>query len=383
MEKRIFIIMREDLVYYPPALTLIKTLCDLKYGPIHIGTYSDERQKHELEMRGARFIKAPSYHVEDSLPCKLVKQWRFRRFVTETLKEARISNSDLVWILGGGTLILLDKIVESCKTVVQFYEFANPHINWKFGLLYPFFNIKKVLRKAYKIVHCEYNRAQFAKWVYQLERVPYVLPNKPYEEDVDAAPDDIRRILDDLRKWTSNKRVLLYQGVIESSDRRLEEFCEAIPELPDRYALVIMGKESQYAECLRKKYPAERIIFAPFVRPPYHLLVTRMATIGILSYVPGKPTWQVVVNTVYCAPNKIFEYSKYGKPMIANDIPGLRHIFKQYGCGEIVDYPLTAGKIVDAIFRIEDSYEEYANNARQYYDDVQIPSIVKQIIEEQ
>lgn len=375
--------MKEDLIYYPPALTLIKTLCDLQYSPIHIGTYSDERQMHELETRGACFIKAPSCHIEDSLPYKLISQRYFRRFVTGTLKEARISGSDLVWILNAETLVLLDKVVENYKTVVQFYEFTVPRFNWKYALLYPFFDIKKVLHKAYKIVHCEYDRAQLSKWIYQLERMPYVLPNKPYEEDVDAMPDDIRGILDDLRGKTSNKCVLLYQGVIQPSDRRLEEFCEAIPELPDRYVLVIMGRKSQYAEYLRKKYPIERIIFVPFVRPPYHLLVTRMATIGILSYLPGRPTWQVVVNTVYCAPNKVFEYSKYSKPMIANDIPGLRYTFKQYGCGETVDYPLTAGKIVDAIFRIENSYEEYASNARRYYDDIQIPSIVRQIIEEQ
>lgn len=53
-----------------------------------------------------------------------------------------------------------------------------------------------------------------------------------------------------------------------------------------------------------------------------------MASIGVMSYSPHQKTHAGVVNALYCAPNKIFEYGKYGKPMIANDVPALKYILK-------------------------------------------------------
>lgn len=47
-----------------------------------------------------------------------------------------------------------------------------------------------------------------------------------------------------------------------------------------------------------------------------------------------------------------------------------------------MEYPLKAQKIVDKIHAIEMHYSEYANNARKYYDSIQLTPIVKQIIEE-
>ena len=380
MGNRVFIIMQVDLIYYPPALTLIKTLCDLKYMPIYVGEYSDEKQKSELTKRGVRFIDAPVYRVEYTLPHKFIKLQQFKRFVYHTLAQYYNPDSDLVWILNMETLQLVDKIVEKYKTIVQLYEFTSPHLTWKHYLLNPLFDLKKTLHKAYKIVHCEYNRAQITKGVYQLAKTPYVLPNKPYEEQIDQIPDDIHVVLDEIFQNTENKRVLLYQGAIQRFDRRLEEFCEAISELPEEYVLVIMGKKTPYAENLRAKYPSERILFAPFIRPPYHLLVTQMASIGILSYISNSSIWQNVINTIYCAPNKIFEYAKYNKPMIANDIPGLKYIFSQYQCGEVVEYPLKAQEIVEKIHTIEIHYPEYANNARKYYDSIQLPIIIQEIV---
>ena len=375
--------MLADLIYYPPALTLVKTLCDLKYTPIYVGEYSDKKQKEELQKRGAQFIDTPIYRrTEYSLPHRLIKMQQFKHFVYHTLAQRCNPDTDLVWLLNIEPLILLSKMLEKYKTIVQFYELFAPQSFWKFYLVNPLFNLKKALHKAYKVVHCEYNRAQITQGIYQLNKTPYVLPNKPYEEKIDKIPDDVRVVCDEIFKKTANKRVLLYQGVLHKGDRRLEEFCETISELPEEYVLVIMGKKTQYAEDLRAKYPSERIFFVPFIRPPYHLFVTQMATIGILSYISNSSIWQDIINTIYCAPNKIFEYAKYNKPMIANDIPGLKYIFSQYRCGEVMEFPLKVQEIVAKIHQIEEHYDEYAGNARKYYDSIQLATIVKQIIEE-
>ena len=385
MGKRVFIIMQMDLIYYPPALTLIKTLCDLKYMPIYVGEYSDEKQKSELTKRGVRFIDAPKFNPKASLLKKWVTYIRYKHFVYRILETYETNDRDEVWLLNDGRVLLLlvlDKIVKKYKTVVQLYEFSLFKYSWKHRLLNPFFNAQKTLQQAHKVVCCEYNRAQIEKNIFQLNKTPHILPNKPYEEETDKIPDDIRAVLNGISGKVAHKRVLLYQGIILQRERRLDEFCEAISELPEEYVLVIMGQTTPYAQNLRAKYPSEKILFVPFIRPPYHLLVTQMASIGILSYIPDNSNMEDVINTIYCAPNKIFEYAKYNKPMIANDVPGLKYIFSQYGCGEVVDYPLKAQEIVEKIHAIEMHYPEYANNARKYYDSIQLPSIIKQIIEE-
>ena len=386
MEKRIFIIMQVDLIYYPPALTLIKTLCDLKYTPIYVGEYSDEKQKNELRQRGVQFIDTPRYDVRASLLKKWIAYIQYKHYIYKILETYKINDCEEVWLLNDGRellLLMLDKIVKKYKTGVQLYEFSLFKYSWKHRLLNPFFNARNTLRQVNKVVCCEYNRAQIEKNVFQLSKTPYILPNKPYdEEEIVKIPDDIRDVLNNISEKVAHKHVLLYQGIIYKKDRRLDEFCEAISELPESYMFVIMGKTTPYAEQLRMKYPSERILFAPFIRPPYHLLVTQMASIGILSYIPDNSSMENVINTIYCAPNKIFEYAKYSKPMIANDVPGLKYIFSQYGCGEVVDYPLRVREIVNKIHQIEKHYDEFAGNARKYYDSIQLAPIIQQIVEE-
>lgn len=76
-----------------------------------------------------------------------------------------------------------------------------------------------------------------------------------------------------------------------------------------------MGRGSDYYDDLRSRYASERVLFVPFIRPPHHLQVTRLASIGVLSYFPDPSSLAAVINPLYCAPNKIFEYARYGVPM--------------------------------------------------------------------
>lgn len=108
--------------------------------------------------------------------------------------------------------------------------------------------------------------------------------------------------------------------------------------------------------------------------------VTRLATLGVLSYFPVSENYADVINPIYCAPNKIFEYAKYGIPMISNDIPGLHYIYKEFRCGEAVEYPMAPESIAKTIEKICDNIDAYRQGAKDYYDSVNIEAIVKQII---
>lgn len=105
------------------------------------------------------------------------------------------------------------------------------------------------MKKALKVVCCEYNRAQITKGIYQLKDLPLVLPNKVIvdESELSKVPMDIKPMIDDITQKTKGKKVVLYQGIFLDEERRLEEFCEAISHLPDDYAFIAMGK---VAKCM-------------------------------------------------------------------------------------------------------------------------------------
>lgn len=66
----------------------------------------------------------------------------------------------------------------------------------------------------------------------------------------------------------------------------------------------------------------------PYITAPYHLEVTSHAFIGILIYAPVYGTFTSPLNSIYCAPNKLYEFSHFGIPMIGNNIPGLNTLLK-------------------------------------------------------
>lgn len=381
--KKVFIVLKEDVMLYPPVLTILNILSSLKVQVSLIGVYTDKEGKAKYESKGVKFIDVDSYYENDSLLTKLKKQLKFRRIVKKTLEESELTNEDRVWIMGSESICLLSSIVDKYPTILHFFEFVESKINWKYQLLNPSYNPENTLKKALKVVCCEYNRAQITKGIYQLKDLPLVLPNKVIvdESELSKVPMDIKPMIDDITQKTKGKKVVLYQGIFLDEERRLEEFCEAISHLPDDYAFIAMGKGSKMYEHLKAKYESDRIIFIPFIRPPYHLLVTKLATVGVLSYFPRRGPIAYTINPIYCAPNKIFEYAKFGIPMISNDIPALKYVYMEYGCGECIKYPMTTENITEVIKKVMDNLPTYREGALKYFDSVNVKSIISEIIE--
>lgn len=53
--KRVFIILKEDIINYPPVLTILNVLPKLGYKVIHIGVYSDTESKKNMKMKASSF----------------------------------------------------------------------------------------------------------------------------------------------------------------------------------------------------------------------------------------------------------------------------------------------------------------------------------------
>lgn len=386
---RIILIPKDDLVYYPPTISLINVFLKLGIKTVCVGTYSDFERKKELEKAGVLFV--PIYKkIKDVSKIKVINWivliWRMiihKRRMKKYLQSSFLSKNDLVWFIYSSSIGYMQKYLEKFEYIVQFYEFEDFALKRKNRFFYSSYDVRRFLSKAKALVHCEYNRAVITNGLYGVNKQFFVLPNKPYDSGIIeplSLPNEVSELLDDIKKKIEGKKVVLYQGIFNASERRLNEFCEAMSLLPNDYVFIAMGGGGGYFEEIKKQYNSDRIIFIPFIRPPYHLQITQLATIGVLTYHPANHSYVGVINPLYCAPNKIFEYGKFGIPMIANDVPGLKMIFEAYNCGKTISYPITPQKIADTIMSMDKEYEMMREGSKNYYDSVDVEEIVKQII---
>ena len=379
--RTIYLVLRERIVNYPPVLSMIDALLSIGEKVVFIGNFNGFDQKEKYEKKGVVFVKVSEYNGQASLLDKYLKMRAFKKEVSSYL-AANFKKDDLLWVMHAETICLLGKMLNKYKTILHFFEYVDPEINWKYRLMSPSFDMGEVCRKAYKVVCCEYNRAHITKGLFQLVDLPAILPNKYFADEKELAPPPlpVAEKVAEIEKKVKGKTVILYQGVFLDKERRLEEFITAVNNMPDNYVLIAMGRGSTLFENLKKKYSSSRILFIDFINPPYHLLVTRLASVGILSYFPRNRSIATVINPLYCAPNKTFEYARYGIPMVSNDVPALYYTFKEFNCGEIVSYPMTPEKIERTITKIMGNKDSYSQSAREFYNSVDIISIIRNIV---
>ena len=383
MSGKVFLVIKEDLVQYPPILAMINALVDLGRSVVHVGVYSDESRKKQLNSLGVEFFNDIVLDVHSKPLRKIYEQLCFKEYVRKVLAE-QYADGDTVCVINEDTMCLLWSVVKEYNLILYFLETPGMNVRNKYRIYNPRFHLSEACQCAHKVVCCEYNRAHIIKGLYQLDRLPIVLPNKYYETDkiqqIEAkVPNDIQVIVDGLLPRLINKKIIIYQGVFTSKERRLEEYIQAVLSMPAEFVLLVMGRGSEMFSRLKEQYSSHKIIFIDFVRPPYHLLITKMAHVGILSYLPVNTSFIDVLNPIYCAPNKVYEYSKYGLPMIANDLPALKEIFTLHKCGELIDYPLTAQSIRETLNKVFNDYNEYRKGAIRFYNDTDVRAIVNTI----
>lgn len=127
--------------------------------------------------------------------------------------------------------------------------------------------------------------------------------------------------------------VVLYQGGF-SIGRGLDVCVAAMVEAPASAHLVLLGYGPLAAELLelaRTHGVADRVHVLGAVPPSELLAYTASATVGLIPYQP------VSKNNFYSLPNKIFEYTSVGVPVVASDLPELRRIAVDAGCGVVYD----------------------------------------------
>lgn len=371
---KVIVVMKHDLTIYPPVISILQILRKFGIEVVYIGANSNSQIYDSMINIGVKMLLQPIYRGNSF--SRLLQQLGFKARVTPLIK-ANYDEKSLIWFVHYETVILLKNFFFKYNCFAHLLEFRTPIINLRYRLLIGFSNMKKVLQHSKCVICCEYNRAHLTQVFFNLRQLPTVMPNKMYienEEDGVAGNDEIEHYKNILK----DKKVIIYQGAF-MPERKLDSFCEAIKLLPKEYVFVGMGGDSEEKRRLKKLYEGDRFIFLPHIRPPYHMEITKLAHIGILSYIPLGEDISQELNVLYCAPNKIFEYGRFGIPMLSNDLPSLKLQFAEIKCGEIVKDG-NYRDIVNVINKIESDYTSYKNNAFKLYDSVDIVKIVDNLL---
>ncbi len=373
---KIILVLLTHIDNLPPARNLLLALTKNNVVVDLITMYSDSLPQEVKDSKNITIYDVQSKIENNPLKC-LINRFIRRKKVRKLIKKLA-KQDDVIWTVTDYDAMEVGKLQLKHKHVTQLMELIKDIP--VFDEL-PFFkaNIKKYAKTADVVIVPEYNRAHIQKAYWDLEKLPVVLPHKPtinFDKKHAISPelDKAREVLEQI----GDRKIILYQGVF-GYERVLDQFIEAVELLGSAYCILLMGRDDEVAQGLRKKYP--HVFFIPFISAPNHLYVTARAHIGILSYVNSKGIRHFdPLNAIYCAPNKLYEYSCFGVPMVGNNIPGLDIPFRIHNIGLVSE--LTAEHIAEAIQTIEKDYELMSKNCEQFYESVNIETIVDSIINE-
>jgi len=226
-------------------------------------------------------------------------------------------------------------------------------------------------RRAVSVVVPESNRADIVRCWYQLDRAPFVIPNKPWYHPrtrcLAVHAPGAKSVLDAL----AGRKIVLYQGDIGPL-RDIRPIAKAVGNMGSRWAFLAMGRDRHgFVPAIRAQAP--NTIHIGHLGAPTHLEITSHAHIGVAVY--GFD----MLNAVFCAPNKIWEYSGFGIPILCQDLPGLRSTVGAAQAGLCLDTTNPA-QVERAIEAIDDAYPTLSANAARFFESVDIEGLALQAL---
>mgnify|MGYP005771204835 CR=1 FL=1 len=375
-KRKVVVVYLGSLYSIPPAKSLLTGLASQDIEVYLVITKGGINESDSLRKKITVLEVEQDYQKNVSLTRKMFRMLQLRKNLWDKIDSVYDQNT-ILWITSDVAVKNLGSELLKRRYVLQMYELLEKSYvvpKYKFRNIH----IDNYARNALRVIQPEYNRAHIVKAWWGLNKLPFILENKPFYQEIgNSRKLNVTKsaiacdVLEDLK----DKKIVLYQGILHK-ERPLDSFIKAIDELGSEYAFVVMSD----GENLYKNVKSQNYYFIPYIEAPYHLEVTSHAYIGVLSYVPVK-TSNSILNAVYCAPNKTFEYTRFGVPMISNDVPALDYLFEKYKCGKCIDLSSTES-IKNAIKAISQNYMEYEKNAKKYYESVDYQEKIGNLLDE-
>lgn len=371
------VICNYPLEQYPPIQNIINILLKNNLDVVYIGLISNSELARSFVLKGVKYYELDLPADHDSSFLKMFRLVKNKFKVALVLNKINITEQDRVWLFGEPTIWSNHKLPSKFKTISYLFEMPSLAVPLKYKLLNPFLDYRKSLENSYLTVACEETRGLITKGIFSLTKMPVIIPNKNILNFKDIRYDSNVEI-DSFIENIKDKKIILYQGIFNYPERRLDELCESINYLDEEFVIVLVGGGGRFDE-LRKTYESKRVLFHGFISYPNYFKITEISYIGFLSYYPCGNNISQVLNVNFCAPNKVFEYGACGLPMISNNVPGLKLIFDKFKCGVAIG-ELNAERIAQGIKYIDENYQEYSKGSLAYFNSVDVESKILEVL---
>ncbi len=159
--------------------------------------------------------------------------------------------------------------------------------------------------------------------------------------------------------FTQNKKIILYQGVINIG-RGLELIIETMTYLKN-HLLIIIGDGDvldDLKEIVLQKNLQEKVKFIDKIFPEELQKLTPLANIGISL------EENLGLNYHFALPNKVFDYIQANVPILVSDLPEMKQLVIKYNVGEIVKNrnPKSLAKQINEM--LKKNYSKELNRAK-------------------
>ncbi|WP_154859590.1 glycosyltransferase family protein [Cyclobacterium xiamenense] len=270
---------------------------------------------------------------------------RFRFKVKEVIRNYEF---DLIYLGSADTAISLRGLFYKLKYIIHLREYYA-------GFGFYMSLLRKPLKLAYKVVVPEENRAFLYYNHFKLKEIPIIIPNKPFfhprkKQNIDFLEGSLIEVL-------CGKRFFIYQGPLRM-ERDLSRLLEVFKNIQE-FNIVLLGKDMG----MLSKYKAinPELIHIDFIPPPFHLAITSYAYGGIITYDFES------LNTIYCAPNKIWEYSGFSIPMLCNQNLGLKFSVGLFNAAVFADFN-DVDSIYGGVKSLIDNYSALSENSTRFFE---------------
>lgn len=351
---KFFIPLKRDINALPPAISLIRGLASLGHE-VHLFSYYHSPQTAKVLEHPRIIVKQVS---TKPYPTKFFSRVfaTIRAHVVLWSMARSIAACDVLWVTSwdyAGLKLLSRMRRTGPKLIYQAHEFEPERFN--------------LCRAADMVVVPEDNRAWITFVMAGLKTKPLVLPNMPYHHPR-ALKAPTSTIISQLA--ASGRRTVLYQGYCSIKGRCLIELFEAISLSDKRITLCIMPFPELSPETQREIHTSikalnieDRVHFIPSMEAPSHMSVIGQAHIGIGLYRPTS------INQIYCAPNRLYEFTGFGIPVVLPSTPAIQQIAAHYP-GILTCDPTKPASIAAALNLMTDdaAYERATAGAKAFFD---------------
>ena len=303
----------------------------------------------------------PSHSPRQHLLGKLLDWEIFRKRAWKVLESM---GPEVLWVGSADTALALGRRLLQQRYVLQLHELYDQYPLYRYGL-------RRYARQARCVVVPQASRASIFRYWFGLAETPVVLPNKPFEHPHDRNLPIRNASAQSAIHALEGKKLLLFQGHI-GRGRDLTPLAEAVRAMSPEYHLLLMGLDP-HGWVARLTRVCPRTSHIPYIAPPEHLTVTSHAHIGLVSYDHDS------LNSLFCAPNKIWEYAGFGLPILAANLPGLQSTVGAAGAGICTDWG-SPSRILKDLSRIEEHYAQFSTGARAFYASIDTLTILEHIL---